>query len=112
MNIVTNIFAFFTALCVATANSFMDQVKSVVSCGANFLTRQAKSLFGSFVVAVTFATQMVHAAVPTEITDMLTAVGVDAAALIAAGLVVWVAYKGALVVWKIARRILGVSFSG
>jgi len=55
---------------------------------------------------------LASAAVPIEITDMLTAVAVDAATLIAAGIVVWVGYKGTLIVWKIARRILGMAFSG
>jgi len=77
-----------------------------------FIQKQLRSIVGSFLIALAIVSQTALAAVPVEITDMLTAVGVDAAALIAAGLVVWVAYKGALIVWKIARRILGTAFSG
>lgn len=47
------------------------------------------------------------AAVPTDVTDLYTALATDFATLLAAGLVLWAAIKGPMVVWRLAKRVLG-----
>lgn len=62
---------------------------------------------GSFALAASS-----QAAVPMEITDAITAIGVDALAVVTAGIVAWTAFKGLMMVWRVARRVIGISVSG
>lgn len=59
-----------------------------------------------FVSLLTVASTSVFAAVPTEITDLLTAAAVDFGLLLSAGLVLWAAIKGPMVVWDLGARVL------
>ena len=76
-----------------------------------FLQSQYQSLTAFLLIALGLFTQSASAAVPTEITDLFTALAVDFAALFAAALVVWAGYKGSMIVWRIGRRLVGMAFS-
>lgn len=75
-------------------------------------THSRNSVIGALTLGAMVTANSASAAVPTEITDAITAVGVDAIAVVTAGIVAWTAFKGLMVVWKVARRVLGMSTSG
>lgn len=52
------------------------------------------------------------AAVPIEVTDLLTATAADFATLLTAGLVLWAAIKGPMIVWRLGAKVLNVGSRG
>lgn len=74
-----------------------------------------KKLYAMMVVAAMSLfglAQSAMAAVPTEITDLLTSTATDFATLLTGGLVLWAAIKGPMIVWRLASRVLGRGSSG
>ncbi|GJL76961.1 hypothetical protein [Nitrosomonas sp.] len=98
--------SFLLSVVITICSSFNALVSSVSS-----LLQKAKISVSVFVFGATLGfASMASAAIPTEISDFITALGADGAIAVGLGIAAWVAYKGLWIAWSMGARVVGRVF--
>jgi hypothetical protein len=83
-------------------NNFLDSARST----CKRVTGNGKALVATAVGGLTVASTPASAALPTEVTSLMTSLAADVGLIFGATVAIWVAVRGSMAIYKLGNRFI------